>query len=170
MTEPQQQQPVFVIEKIYVKDLSLEIPHAPRIFLERESPEINLQLGSSYSVIEGEIHEVVLTATVMARLKAKEGEKSDEEGKVMFLVEAHEAGIFRVSNVSDKDLESALNVLCPNILFPYLRETISDTVTRAGFPPVILNPVNFEAVYQQKKQQEQAGAQATAPGDATTKH
>ena len=161
MTE--QQQPVFVIEKIYVKDLSLEIPNAPHIFLDREAPEVNLQLGTKESVIEGEIHEVVLTATVTARLKEKD--------KVMFLVEAHQAGIFRVRNVPGDDIESVLGVLCPNILFPYLRETISDVVTRAGFPAVILNPVNFEAVYQQKKQQEQANSKANQDAtDSETKH
>ncbi|WP_292976294.1 protein-export chaperone SecB [Nitrosomonas sp.] len=162
MTEPQQQQPVFVIEKIYVKDLSLEIPHAPKIFLEREAPEINLQLANSDSVIEGEIHEVVVTATVTARLKEKD--------KVMFLVEAHQAGIFRIQNVPGNEVEPVLNVLCPNILFPYLRETISDTVTRAGFPPVILNPVNFEAIYHQKKQQAAAGSQSDQSADNTTRH
>lgn len=162
MTEPQQQQPVFVIEKIYVKDLSLEIPHAPKIFLEREAPEINLQLANSNSVIEGEIHEVVVTATVTARLKEKD--------KVMFLVEAHQAGIFRIQNVPGNEVEPVLNVLCPNILFPYLRETISDTVTRAGFPPVILNPVNFEAIYHQKKQQAAAGSQSDQSANNTTRH
>ncbi|ABI58930.1 MULTISPECIES: protein-export chaperone SecB [Nitrosomonas] len=160
MTEPQQQ-PVFVIEKVYVKDLSLEIPHAPQVFLERESPEINLQLATSDNVIEGEIHEVIVTATVTARLKEKD--------KVMFLVEAHQAGIFRIRNVPGNEIEPVLGVLCPNILFPYLRETISDTVTRAGFPPVILNPVNFEAIYQQK-QQEAAVSQPDQPVDNTTRH
>jgi preprotein translocase subunit SecB len=161
MTE--QQQPVFVIEKIYVKDLSLEIPNAPHIFLDREAPEVNLQLGTKESVIEGEIHEVVLTATVTARLKEKD--------KVMFLVEAHQAGIFRIRNVPGDDIEPVLGVLCPNILFPYLRETISDVVTRAGFPAVILNPVNFEAVYQQKKQQEQTNSKASQnAADSETKH
>ncbi|SFU80282.1 protein translocase subunit secB [Nitrosomonas eutropha] len=161
MTEPQQQ-PVFVIEKVYVKDLSLEIPHAPQVFLERESPEINLQLATSDNVIEGEIHEVTVTATVTARLKEKD--------KVMFLVEAHQAGIFRIRNVPGNEIEPVLGVLCPNILFPYLRETISDTVTRAGFPPVILNPVNFEAIYHQKKQQEAAESQPDQPADNTTRH
>lgn len=161
MTE--QQQPVFVIEKIYVKDLSLEIPNAPHIFLDREAPEVNLQLGTKESVIEGEIHEVVLTATVTARLKEKD--------KVMFLVEAHQAGIFRIRNVPGDDIGPVLGVLCPNILFPYLRETISDVVTRAGFPAVILNPVNFEAVYQQKKQQEQTNSKASQNAtDSETKH
>ncbi len=161
MTESQQQ-PVFIIEKIYAKDLSLEIPHAPHIFLEREAPEINLQLGTQDIVVEGEIHEVTLTATVTARLKEKD--------KVMFLVEAHQAGIFRIRDVPGNDIEAVLGVLCPNILFPYLRETISDVVTRAGFPPVILNPVNFEAVYQQKKQQEQADSKTGQAADAETRH
>lgn len=161
MTEPQQQ-PVFVIEKIYVKDLSLEIPHAPKIFLEREAPEINLQLASSNSVIEGEIHEVIVTATVTARLKEKD--------KAMFLVEAHQAGIFRIQNVPGNEVEPVLNVLCPNILFPYLRETISDVVTRAGFPPVILNPVDFGAIYHQKKQQAANGSQSDQSADNTTRH
>ncbi len=160
MTEPQQQQPVFVIEKIYVKDLSLEIPNAPKIFLEREAPEINLQLASSDSVIEGEIHEVIVTATVTARLKEKD--------KVMFLVEAQQAGIFRIQNVPGNEIEPVLNVLCPNILFPYLRETVSDTVTRAGFPPVILNPVDFGAIYHQKKQQ--TATQSNQSTDNTTRH
>jgi preprotein translocase subunit SecB len=164
MTEPeQQQQPVFVIEKVYIKDLSLEVPHSPQIFLERESPEINVQLVTSDNVIEGEIREVTVTATVTARLKEKD--------QVMFLVEAHQAGIFRIQNVPENEIESVLNVLCPNIIFPYLRETISDTVTRAGFPPVILNPVNFEVMYRQRKQQEVTESQLDqASADNTTKH
>lgn len=162
MTE--QQQPVFVIEKIYVKDLSLEIPNAPHIFLDREAPEVNLQLATKDAVIEGDIHEVVLTATVTARLKEKD--------KVMFLVEVHQAGIFRIRNVPGDDIEPVLGILSPNILFPYLRETVSDVVTRAGFPAVILNPVNFEAVYQQKKQQQQADSPAAGQdsADSGTKH
>lgn len=157
-----QQQPVFIIEKIYVKDLSLEIPHAPRIFLERETPEINLQLATSHNAVEGEIHEVTVTATVTAQLK--------EQDKIMFLVEAHQTGIFRINHVPGDEVEPVLEVLCPNILFPYLRETVSDTVTRAGFPPVILNPVNFEAIYHQKKQQEMAASQPNQPADTVTTH
>ena len=137
-----EQQLVFAIEKIYVKDLSLEIPNAPRIFLDREVPEINLQLNAQDTCIEGDIYEVLLTITVTARVKEK----------TMFLVEAHQAGIFRIRNVPGNDINPVLGIVCPNILFPYLRETVSDIVTRAGFPPVILNPVNFEAIYHQKKQ------------------
>ncbi|BBL34423.1 protein-export protein SecB [Nitrosomonas stercoris] len=163
MAEPeQQQQPVFVIEKVYIKDLSLEVPHAPQIFLERESPDINVQLATSGKIVEGEIREVTVTATVTARLKEKD--------QIMFLVEAHQAGIFRIQNVPENEIEPVLNVLCPNIVFPYLREAISDAVTRAGFPPVILNPVNFEAMYRQRKQQETAESQSDPAVDGATKH
>jgi preprotein translocase subunit SecB len=136
----EQHQPVFAIEKIYVKDLSVEIPNAPNIFLERDAPEINLQLGSKNQNIGEELYEVVLTVTVTAKIK----------DKVMFLVEVQQAGIFRIRNLSDEEINPVLEIGCPNILFPYLREVISDIVTRSGFPPVILSPVNFEAIYQQK--------------------
>ena len=137
----EQLQPVFAIEKIYVKDLSLEIPNAPNIFLERDTPEINMQLGGKNQSIDEGLYEVLLTVTVTAKIK----------DKIMFLVEVQQAGIFRIRNVSDEEIDPVLGIGCPNILFPYLREVVSDIVTRAGFPPVILSPVNFEAIYQQKK-------------------
>ena len=136
----EQQQPVFAIEKIYVKDLSLEIPNAPNIFLESDTPEINLQLGTKSQGIGEGLYEVLLTVTVTAKIKDKN----------MFLVEAQQAGIFRIRNIPAGEIDPVLGIGCPNILFPYLREVVSDVVTRAGFPPVILNPVNFEAIYQQK--------------------
>lgn len=137
----EQSQPVFAIEKIYVRDLSLEIPNAPNIFLEREAPEINLQLGTKSQSIDEGLYEVLLTVTVTAKIK----------DKMMFLVEVQQAGIFRIRNLPDGELDPVLGIGCPNILFPYLREVVSDIVTRAGFPAVILNPVNFEAIYHQKK-------------------
>lgn len=137
----EQLQPVFAIEKIYIKDLSLEIPNAPNIFLERETPEINMQLGGKNQRIDEGLHEVLLTVTVTAKIK----------DKIMFLVEVQQAGIFRIRNVSDEEIDPVLGIGCPTILFPYMREAVSDIVTRAGFPPVILSPINFEAVYQQKK-------------------
>jgi len=133
--------PVFNIEKIYAKDLSLEIPHAPQIFLEREAPEIEVQLHSAGNSVDEGLYEVVLTVTVTAKL----GEKT------LFLVEAGQAGIFQLRNVPQEDIDPILSVACPNILFPYVRETISDLVVRAGFPPVLLSPVNFEAMYQQRQ-------------------
>lgn len=147
----QQPQPAFNIEKIYVRDLSLEVPHAPGIFLERDAPQVNLQLNTRSDTIDKGLYEVQVVVTVTAKIKEK----------VMFLVEAHQAGIFRIQNVAENDIGPVLGIGCPNILFPYLRETISDTVTRAGFPPVILNPVNFEAIYNQSQQRTQSGTAET---------
>src|SRR5574340_692803 len=134
MTENAQDnaQPEFNIEKMYVKDLSLEIPHAPQIFLEREGPQIDVQLRTQPATIESDVSEVLITNPVTAKI----GEK------VMFLIEAKQAGIFRASNLPKEDLEAVLAVMCPNILFPYLREVVSSTAVRAGFLLVFLNPVN----------------------------
>ncbi len=147
MNEPQQQ-PAFGIEKIYVKDLSLEIPHAPDVFLTGEQPQVDVQLHNEGALIGEGLYQVVLTVTVTA----KAGEKT------MFLVEAAQAGIFHIRNVPEADLEPLLAVACPNILFPYSRETVSDVINRAGFPPVYLSPVNFEAIYLQRLQQAQEQA------------
>lgn len=136
----EQQQPVFSIEKIYVKDLSVELPNAPQCFLERDAAQIEVQLGSSSTTIGEGTFEVSLTATVTAKV----GDKTQ------FLVEVAQAGIFLIQNVPDADIEPIIAVACPNILFPYAREAVSDCVTRAGFPPVLLAPVNFEAVYRQR--------------------
>ena len=148
MTEAAQAnaQPLFNLEKIYVKDLSLEIPHAPQIFLEHDNPQIDVQLHSQAAPVEEGVFEVVVMSTVTAKV----GEK------VMFLIEARQAGIFQVRNVSNEAMEPILAVMCPNILFPYLREVVSDVAVRAGFAPVLLNPINFESLYQQQKQQAQA--------------
>jgi preprotein translocase subunit SecB len=142
--ETQANQPFFAIEKIYVKDLSLEIPHAPKIFLDRTQPEIQVQLHTEGGAVDEGVFEVTLTVTVTAKL----GDKT------IFLAEAGQAGIFQIRNVAQSDVEPIMGVACPNILFPYVRETISDLVNRAGFPPVILAPVNFEALYQQRLQQQ----------------
>ena len=139
------EQPVFSIEKIYVKDLSIEVPNAPQVFLERETPSIEVQIQSAAKAVGDGLFEVALTITV----NAKEGEKA------FFLVEVVKAGIFQIRNVPESDMEPILAVACPNILFPYARETISDAVNRAGFPPVILAPVNFESLYQQRLMEQQ---------------
>ena len=146
------QQAIFNIEKLYVKDLSLEIPHAPGIFLERENPQIDLQLHSQATPIEEGLFEVIITVTVTAKLK--------EKAKVMFLIETRQAGVFQVRNLPQEELEQVLGVVCPNILFPYVREVVSDMAVRAGFAPVLLNPINFDVLYQQQKQlQAQAAPQ-----------
>ncbi|QDF98234.1 protein-export chaperone SecB [Azoarcus sp. DD4] len=140
-------QPVFSIEKIYVKDLSLEVPNAPKIYLERETPQINVQLRTEGNGIDEGLFEVTLTVTVSATLG---------EDRSVFLVEVAQAGVFQIRNVPQSDLEPVMMIGCPNILFPYAREAVSDAITRAGFQPVVLAPVNFEALYQQ-----QATAQGT---------
>lgn len=147
------QQPSFNIEKIYVKDLSVEVPGAPQIFLDREAPGIELQLQTGGGQIGDNTYEVLLTVTVTA----KAGDKT------FFLVEAGQAGIFRIENVPAGDIDPILGIACPNILFPYVRETISDAVNRAGFPPVLLSPVNFEALYQQRLEAEKQKAEGASP-------
>ena len=153
MTEAAQDntQPMFNMDKIYVKDLSLEIPHAPQIFLERENPQIEVQLHTSAGNVDEGVFEVNVTATVTAKV----GEK------VMFLIEAKQAGIFTLRNLPEAEMEPVLAVMCPNILFPYLREVVSDVAVRAGFAPVMLNPINFDVLHQQQKQQQAEAATAT---------
>ncbi len=146
--QAQDSKPVFSIEKIYVKDLSLEVPNAPQCFLERESAEINLQMQTGGEAVGEGVFNVLLTLTVTAKI----GDKTH------FLVEAAQAGIFTIRNVPVEELEPIVAVACPNILFPYARETISDAVTRAGFPPVLLAPMNFEAIYRDRLIQQQAAA------------
>ena len=143
MTEAaQQNQPLFSIEKVYVKDLSLEIPNAPQVFLEREAPQVDIQLHHNSTQVEDGVYETTLTVTVTAKV----GDKT------LFLVEASQAGIFVARNIPPQDMDGVLGIACPNILFPYVREVISDTVVRGGFPPVILSPVNFEAIYAAQRQ------------------
>ena len=148
----QNEQPVFGIEKLYVKDISVEVPNAPEIFLEREAPQVEIQLNTTGRSVDEGIFEVVLTVTVTATLN----------DKTVFLVEVGQAGIFRIMNVPGEQVEPLVAVACPNILFPYARETVSDAVTRAGFAPIVLQPVNFEAMYMQRLQ-EQASAPAEVP-------
>ncbi len=139
----QNAQPGFGIEKLYVKDASIEVPNAPQIFTERTAPQVNVELGNAAQRLDEGIFGVSIKVTVTAKI----GEKT------AFLVEVTQAGIFAIRNVPEENLEAILAVTCPNILFPYAREAVSDMVTRAGFAPVLLNPINFEALYMQQKQQ-----------------
>ncbi len=134
------QQPSFGIEKIYVKDVSLEVPGGPQAFMQQEQPQLEVQITQQSQRVSEVLHEVTLVVTVTA----KSGDK------VLFLVEASQAGVFQVRNVAESELAPVLGIVCPNVLFPYARETVSDLITRAGFPPVLLAPVNFEAIYQQR--------------------
>ncbi len=143
-----EQQAVFSIEKLYLKDLSLEVPHAPRIFLENGEPEVDMRVATESTKLEDEFYNCAVTVTVTAKLA---------DDKVMFLNEVTQSGIFRIANIDDADIQLLLAVACPNILFPYAREAVSSTITRAGFPPVLLAPINFEAMYQQGQEEGEAG-------------
>ena len=145
----QQAQPVFNIEKIYVKDLSVEVPNAPAIFLERDAPLMEMQINTQSAQVDEGIYQSILTLTITAKIK----------DKTAFVVELQQGGIFRIQNLPPEALEPALAIGCPNILFPYARESVSDAVLKAGFPPLMLQPVNFEALYMQQQQ-----AQAQAAG------
>jgi len=145
-----EQQPLFNIEKLYVKDLSVEVPNAPDIFLEREAPQMDVNMSSESHAISEALYQCTITVTVTARI----GDKT------MFLVECTQAGIFRIQNVPQDQIPMVLGIGCPNIVFPYLRETVSDVVIRSGFPPLLLNPVNFEALFHQ---QQMAQQQAISP-------
>ena len=139
----QAEAPAFSIEKLYIKDASVEIPNAPQIFTERETPQISIELANAAQTLGEGIHEVAIKVTVTAKI----GDKT------AFLVEVTQAGIFAVRNVPEENLEMIIAITCPNILFPYAREAVSDLTVRAGFAPVLLNPINFEALYMQQKEQ-----------------
>lgn len=136
------QQPIFNIQRVYLKDMSLEQPNSPAIFLEQEAPSIEVAIDIASEKLAESIHEGTITITVTAKI----------QDKIAFLVEGKQAGIFEVRNVPDEQLELILGISCPNILYPYLRANIADTITRAGFPPIHLNEINFDAFYQQRKQ------------------
>ncbi|HEV2007568.1 MAG TPA: protein-export chaperone SecB [Burkholderiales bacterium] len=136
-------QPTFAIEKIYLRDLSVEVPNAPEIFLEREPPVVEVNVQSNARAVQDGMYEVVLTITITAKIKDKN----------LFLVEAAQAGLFQIRNVPQQDMGPLLGIACPNTLFPYVRETVSTVTARAGFPPVVLAPMTFEGVYQQQLQQ-----------------
>ena len=138
------QQAIFSIEKIYVKDMSLEVPGAPAVFMSAEQPQIEVNIHNGASVVEqGALYEVVLTATVTAKVADRS----------VFLVEVAQAGLFHIRNLPPQDLDAVLGVLCPTTLLPYAREAVSSAVSRAGFPPVILQHMDFNQVYMQSQQQ-----------------
>jgi preprotein translocase subunit SecB len=149
------QQGQFGIQKIYVKDLSFETPNSPMVFQEEWTPTVNMDIANSASRISEELCEVVLSVTVTVT----------SAEKTMYLVEAQQAGIFLISGFTDDVTNRMLATACPNILFPFAREMIADLVTRGGFPQLLLAPVNFDALFMQKMQQE-----AEQEGQSTTKH
>jgi preprotein translocase subunit SecB len=151
-----EQQPVFSIEKIYLKDVSLELPNAPQVFTEQEAPSIDIRLHNEVRVIDNGVYEIVLTATVTAK----------HNDKTAFLVEVAQAGIFQIHNFPQQELEGVINVTCPKSLLPYAREAVSSILGRAGFPMVLLPHVGFEGIYQQRLQEAQQQRQPQPSGAA----
>ncbi|WP_075180309.1 protein-export chaperone SecB [Neptunomonas phycophila] len=143
--------PQFAVQRLYLKDSSLETPNSPQVFTKQWKPEVNLEMNTATNQLSEEHFEVVLTLTVTAK----------NDGDTAFLVEVHQGGIFLVGGMSDQDKAHALGAFCPNVLFPYAREAVDNLVTKASFPPLMLAPVNFDALYAQKMQR--AAAEQNQP-------
>lgn len=151
--DQQPQGPAFALQRIYLKDASFESPRSPTVFQSQWAPKISFNLSSKSARIGEGVYEVVLTITVEAKV----------EENAAFLAEVHQAGIFTANGLNDSDLEHVLAAVCPNILFPYARESIDSLVVKGSFPPVALAPVNFDALYLQSKQRQAEGNQQAAP-------
>ena len=140
--------PVFQIQRVYLKDVSLEQPNSPEILLNQEQPAVDIQLGVDAKPVAEGMFEVCVTATVHTKI----------EDKTVFMVEAKQAGIFEIRNMESDQLGSILGIACPQIVYPYLRSNVADVIQRAGFPPVHMAEINFQAMYEQQQQQQLAEA------------
>jgi preprotein translocase subunit SecB len=149
--------PVFQIQRMYLKDLSLEQPNSPQILLEQQQPQVEINLGMGAEPVSDGIFEVTVTATVTTKVK----------DKVLFLVEAKQAGIFEIRHVPQEQMQGIISIVCPQMIYPYLRAIVSDVCTRAGFPPVLLSEVNFQAMFEAQQQQlaAQQGNGGAEPGE-----
>jgi len=148
-----EQQKNFVIQKLYLKDVSFESPNSPAVFSEQDwQPEINVQLNTESNTLGDNVVEVVLKITVTAK----------QQEKTAFLVELHQAGVFTLEGFNDEEKGGMLGSYCPNVLFPFAREAISELVSKGGFPQLLLAPVNFDALYQQHLEQQQKKSEETA--------
>jgi preprotein translocase subunit SecB len=134
--------PVFQIQRMYLKDLSLEQPNSPQILLEQTQPQVDINLGVGAEVVAEGVFEVTVTATVTTKI----GERT------LFLVEAKQAGIFEIRNIPDDQMQGIVGIVCPQMIYPYLRAIVSDICTRAGFPPILLTEVNFQAMFESQQQ------------------
>jgi preprotein translocase subunit SecB len=152
-------QPQFQIQRVYLKDLSIEQPNSPAIFLEQQMPAIEVAIDVASEPLGENIYESTVTVTVTAKINEK----------VAFLVEGKQAGIFDIRNIPEGQLAPVLGIACPNIVYPYLRSNIADAITRAGFPPIHLTEINFEMFYQQrlKAKAEQEGKQKEAKSETS---
>lgn len=149
MAEQDEKQPEkqIAIHKIYLKDFSFESPYTPDVFTKSDwAPKTNLNLRSSHAASTDDNHEVVLTITV----------ETKHEDITLFLVELHQAGLFHISGYEDEDLAAVIGSFCPNVLFPYARESIANIIAKGGFPEFVLQPINFDALYAQSRQAAEA--------------
>jgi preprotein translocase subunit SecB len=137
------QDPTFQIQRIYLKEASLEQPNSPAILLEQEQPSVDIQLGVESNPVADGVFEVCVTATVQTKIK----------DKTVFLVEAKQAGIFEIRNLPDDQMGPIMGIACPQIVYPYLRGNVADLIQRAGFPPVHLAEINFQAMFEQQQAQ-----------------
>jgi len=144
------QDPVFQIQRVYLKEASLEQPNSPAILTEQEQPTVDIQLGIEAAPIAEGMYEVAVTATVQTRVK----------DRTVFLVEAKQAGIFEIRNLADEQIGQLMGIACPQIVYPYLRGNVADLVQRAGFPPVHLSEINFQAMYEQQRSQQASAAES----------
>jgi len=138
-----QQDPVFQIQRVYLKEASLEQPNSPEILLESEQPSVDIQLGVEAKPAADGVYEVAVTATVQTKIK----------DRTVFLVEAKQAGIFEIRNIPEDQMGPIMGIACPQIVYPYLRGNVADLIQRAGFPPVHLAEINFQAMYEQQQAQ-----------------
>jgi preprotein translocase subunit SecB len=148
------QTPVFQIQRVYLKEASLEQPNSPAILLEQEQPSVDIQLGVQAAPVTEGIFEVSVTATVHTKIK----------DKTVFLVEAKQAGIFEIRNVPEDQMGQIMGIACPQIVYPYLRGNVADLIQRAGFPPVHLSEINFQAMFEQQQAAQAAQAANTDAG------
>ena len=137
----EQETPIFQIQRVYLKEASLEQPNSPAILLEQESPTVDIQLGVNAAPVAEGIFEVSVTATVQTKIKEK----------TVFLVEVTQAGIFEIRNLPEDQMGQIMGIACPQIVYPYLRGNVADLISRGGFPPVHLSEINFQAMYEQQK-------------------
>jgi len=141
--KPDETQRQFAIQRIYIKDTSVEVPNSPKIFLENWEPEMNMDIGTKADPLENNIYEVILTLTVTVKIKET----------IAFLIEVKQAGIFTLQSFPEDQLRPMLGAFCPNVLYPYARATVTDLAVRAGFPQIYLTPVSFDALYEQHERE-----------------
>lgn len=155
MSDTPQNEPVFLLQRIYLKDLSLEQPNSPQILVEQAQPQVDINLAMTAEPVADGVFEICVTATVTTKV----------QDKALFLIEAKQAGIFEIRNIPDDQMGPIVGVVCPQMVYPYLRAIVSDICTRAGFPPILLTEVNFQAMYEA---QQQAALQGNGAASAAT--